>query len=107
MVEMGGPKQYASLVLFFRTDASRQQVTEFHDEILSKPSPYGPNTGLDLPDGVAGEFNIRNNGYEGFGISFSTDATPEQRDLLERRIKESPIVYRVYKGVIPSQIHDL
>ena len=107
MVEMGGPSHYTSLVLFYRKDVSKEQIREFHDNVLSKPSPYGPNTGLDLPDGVAGDFRIINNGFEGVGINFSTEATQEERERLKKRIRESPVVYKVFENFIPNEITDL
>ena len=103
---MGGPDKNTNIVLFFKKDASREQIKEFHDKVLSKPSPYGENTGLALPDGVAGDFRILKKGYEGVGINFSTDATVEQRERLNR-IKESSIVYKFYENRIPSEINDL
>jgi len=105
--EMGGPDKNTSIVLFFKKDASPEQIKEFHDKILSKPSPYGENKGLDLPDGVAGDFRVLKNGYEGIGINFSTVASQEEKERLNRRIKESSIVYKVYENVIPNEIRDL
>ncbi len=43
----------------------------------------------------------------GIAVSFSTESTPNQRVELNKRIKESPIVYRVYENVAPSEIKDL
>jgi hypothetical protein len=106
-VDMGGPNRKTSLVAFFKKGTSHDQISKFKETVLSKPSPYGPNTGRDLPDGVAEDFLVRNCSYEGVGINFSTAATGEQRGLLRKRMRESEIVLKVYEDVIPSEIKDL
>jgi len=106
-VDMGGPTKNTSLLFFFKKDATREQIQAFHDNVLSKPSPYGPNAGRDLPDGVAADFRVLNCSYEGVGINFSSDSTPQQRVKLRNQIRESQIVFRVYENLVPSEIKDL
>jgi hypothetical protein len=107
LIEMGGPSKNTNLVVFFNKGVSHEQIKTFYDDILSKPSPYGKNTGYDLQDGMASRFRLLNGNYEGVGINFSTDVTPEQRERLKKNIRESPIVYKVYENVVPSEIKDL
>jgi hypothetical protein len=45
--------------------------------------------------------------YDGGVINFSKNATLEQREKLKKTIEESPIVYKVYEHVVPSEIQDL
>jgi hypothetical protein len=100
-----GPDKFTSLVVFFKKEATREQIETFYKDVISA---YRPNLkGYDLPDGVALRYLIRNGDYEGVGITFSTDATPEQREQLKKAVKESPIVYRVYENVVPNEIKDL
>jgi hypothetical protein len=106
-IEEGGPTKNTNLVLFFKKDTTHEQIEAFKDTVLSKPSPYGPNTGHDLPDGVASDFRLLNCSYEGVGVNFSTDATPEQKEQLKKAIRESPIIYKIYENVVPSEIKDL
>ena len=106
-VEMGGPTKNTNLVLFFNKGVGHEQIEEFKRNVLSKESPYGPNTGRDLPDAVAADFRVLNCSYEGVGINFSIDATPEQREALKKQIRESQVVFRVYENVVPSEIKDL
>lgn len=63
--------------------------------------------GHDLPDGVAVQYLVRNADYEGVGITFSTDATLEQREQLKKAIGSSPIVYKVFENIVPDEITDL
>ena len=101
-----GPDKLTSLVVFFKKDATRENIETFNNEVISvwRPDIKGR---YDLPPGVAVSYSLRNGGYEGVGITFSTDATPEQRNSLKSDIKESPLVYKVYENVVPSEIQDL
>ena len=100
-----GPDKFTSLVIFFKKDATRQQIETFYNDVISVRRP--DLKGYDLPDGVALRYLIKNGDYEGVGITFSTDATPEQREKLKKAIRESPIVYKVYENVVPSEIKNL
>jgi hypothetical protein len=91
------------LIFFFKKDSSRQARDSFYETVLNKPVPggYWPR------DGVQATFGIDQSGYEGFGIIFRPEATHEQREDIKERLTESPIVYKVYENVVPSEINDL
>lgn len=99
-----GPNELTGLVIFFKKGTTREQIETFYEDVVSVPRP---DKGYDLPDGVALRYSIRNGDYEGVGITFSTDATPEQREKLKQAIKGSPVVYKVYENVVPNEIKDL
>jgi hypothetical protein len=100
-VEWGGPNKTTHLVVFFKKDASYEQIEDFNKNVLSKPHPQG--NGYYMKDGIAFLFRLHEGSYEGVGINFSTDATPEQREQLKKTIQESPIIYKVYENAVPSE----
>lgn len=100
-----GPAKFTNLAIFFKKGTSSEQIEGFYKTVISVSRL--DNKGYDLADGVALQYQIRNGGYDGVGITFSTDATQEQREKLKKAIKESPIVYKVYENVIPNEINDL
>lgn len=105
VVEGGGPNKATALVVFFKKDATYEQIEEFNNKVLSKPDPQGK--GYSMLDGVDFQFSVVEAGYKGMGINFSNDATPEQKEQLKKSIQQSPIVYKVYENVVPSEIKDL
>ena len=88
------------LLFFYKKESSKEAQNSFYEKVLNKPvaGGYWPR------DGVRATFGVDVNGYEGFGISFSKDATDEQKSGIKRLIKESPIVYKVYENVEPNEI---
>ncbi len=100
-----GPDKFTSLVVFFKKEATREQIETFYNNVVSVSRP--DLKGHDLPEGVALQYQVKNGEYEGVGITFSTDATPEQREKLKKAIESSPIVYKVYENVVPKEINDL
>jgi hypothetical protein len=91
------------LLFFFKKDSSKERQDYFYDNILMKPVQGGHW----MRDGVQGAFGIDEHGYKGFGITFCPDATQEQREDIKKRLAESPLVYKVYENVVPSEIKDL
>lgn len=100
-----GPDKFTSLVVFFKKEATREEIENFYNHVISVPRP--DRRGRNLPDGVALQYLVRNGDHEGVGMTFSTEATPEQREKLKKAIEESPIVYKVYENVVPNEIKDL
>ena len=96
LVELGGPAKRTNVVVFFKKETTNEEMNAFWQNVL-KTEAYK----------LALQFRIINNSYEGVGVNFSTDATPEQRERLKKAIKESPIVYKVYENVVPNEIKDL
>ena len=105
MYVLKGPNDPTDLVFFYKKDATYEQKELFQNTVIHKPHPEG--RGFDLQDGVIDLFIVRNSSYEGYGINFSKNATPEQREKLKKAIEGSPIVYKVYENVVPNKIKDL
>jgi hypothetical protein len=92
------------LLFFYKKESSRAERKSFFENILHQPHPGG---GYWPRDGVKATFGIDLMGYEGFGIKFLDDVSEEQKREVKRLIETSPVVYRVYENVIPSEIKDL
>jgi len=105
VVKWGGPDKATALLFFFKKDTTHEQIEDFNNKLLSEPHPQGK--GYYMLAGIAYQFSLKEAGYEGMGINFSTDATPELIEQLKNNIQESPIVYKVYENIVPSEIKDL
>jgi hypothetical protein len=98
-----GPEVKASLVIYFKPGITNQQVEDFWHEVLSKPDPQG--RGYYHRAGVGDISRIKSvQGHEGVSMSFSPNATDEERKEVERDIRSSPIVYKVLENVAPADV---
>ncbi len=106
VVKWKGNNDRNDLVFLFRKGITYEQKEAFQNTILYKPRADG--RGQDHQDGVVDTMvgTIKDD-YEGGIVNFSQDATLEQRERLKKAIEASPIVYKVYENVVPSQIKDL
>ena len=104
-VKLKGPNDINDLVFFYKPEATHQQKELFQNSILHKADPEAK--GYDLPDGVIDLMYVRQDGYEGYALNFSKNAPPQQQEMLKLAIQRSPIVYKVYENVAPSQIKNL
>lgn len=91
------------LVFFYKKESSKAARDHFYENVLNKSVSGGhwPR------DGVQALFRIDRNGYEGFGITFRPEATPEQREEIKKILDESPLIYKVYVDIVPVEINDL
>ena len=99
-----GPGQRTSLIVFFNKNTTHEQIEKFYNETISIARPDGTYS---LARGVALQFQVRNGDYEGVGMTFAADATPEERTQLKTVINSSPIVYKIYENVVANEIKDL
>ena len=101
-----GPDVSYDLLIYFKSDASHDQIDTFHKTVLSRPDPEG--RGDDLAPGVGMLLAIGPvEGHAGFAINFFPSATIDQRHNLIRAVTESPIVYRVLEKTIPDNVKTL
>jgi hypothetical protein len=91
------------LVFFFKKDSSYEERRYFYENTLMKKT----ETGYTTRDGVDTVFGIDKNGYKGNGIKFSPTVTKEQTDDIKSRLKESPLIYKIFENVVPNEIKDL
>lgn len=92
-VEWGGPNKTTNLVIFFKQGTTSEEVQEFNKSILNMDE-----------NPLAFRFRVLKGDHEGVGVNFSVNATPEQRESLSKSIEESPIVYKVFENVVPSDV---
>ena|ERR1043166_4191969 len=104
-IRTNGPNDRASLVAFFKKDTTNDQINDFVNNVIGAPAPNG--TGHYILDGIAGTLHVRNGDYEGYAIQFAATATSEQKEEVKRRVRNSPIVARVYEDAVPNEIEPL
>lgn len=98
-----GPDVSASFVVYFKSKASEEDINAFKREVLSRPHPEG--RGRYNPEGVYLILRVRPvQGHEAIAVTFSADATMEQREKLIGAVKASPFVYRVLEHVAPGEV---
>ena len=96
-----GPGVKADLVVFFKSDATDDQIYKFVTATISDPKDggYWP-----LP-GIRTTLSLRAiDGHQGEAITFFPEATEAQRRYARSRIDSSPIVFKVMEDVVPSDI---
>ena len=92
-----------SFVIYFKGEATREDIGAFFKQVLSRPHPEG--LGHYLPEGVDSTSRVRPvQGHEAIAVTFMANATAEQRETLVRAVKSSPLVYRVLENVVPDDL---
>ena len=100
------PEVGAELVFFFKKGTTSDEIFQFGRTVTGIPNPNN-NTGFsDLP-GIMTGVRVIINGFEGEAINFKPNATEEEKAFVKKRVSESPLVYKVYENVVPSEIKDL
>jgi hypothetical protein len=99
-----GPDAKADLLVYFRADATSNEIDEFLNEYILLPNPTGK--GFRQPDGVKVFMRIFPpvQGHEGIALRFFPDDLPEKKDKLKKAIENSPIIYKILEDVAPSDV---
>jgi len=97
-----GPDVPADLVVLFDVGATSADITDFVDTQLSVPDPRG---GHQHRPGVQSILLVRVGGHQGYAVRFHEHATLEQRSSVKDRLLRSPLVWKVFEGIAPSEIH--
>jgi hypothetical protein len=95
-----GPDVKADLVVFFKKEATDDQIYTFAKENIGDPVDRGYRS---LP-GMRTTLLVFVDGHEGYAITFFPDATEVERKYVRSRIDASPIVFKVMENVAPSNI---
>ena len=98
------PKNEADIVYFYKKDVPSEQQLNFNQRELYESLTANKQR---LGDGILTWYQVRNNGYEGGAINFKGTVTSEQLDKITEIISHSPLVYKFYTNVVPSEIKDL
>jgi len=103
MVAVGPDVQYG-LVVYFKSDATHDQIETFWDEVPMYPT----NGGHWTRPGVSGVLRVAAvQGHEGIAIGFFPNATQAERDDIKSRVRASPIVYKALDNVVPMNVKKL
>ena|SRR5687768_5089103 len=99
-----GPDVKAHLVIFFKLDATHDQIETFWQETLSIKSNKGHMSRPGIRE-ILRLLPVQH--HEGIAVRFFPNATPAQREDIETRVKSSAIVYKVLEDVVPQDIKSL
>jgi hypothetical protein len=100
-----GPDVVANEVAYFNAGATLEQINDFHDLTLMEPRPDG--RGRDFKPGIVSYLGLvpsQAHGHDGFAIELSPSMPQESRDQLQRALEQSPLVFRVYHDIAPTDI---
>ncbi len=99
-----GPDVQANLVIYFKVDATHDQIQSFWEETISTRQERGT---WPLP-GVKDILRlIPTQGHEAIAVSFTPSATEEQRENVKSKVKSSSIVYKVLEDVASEDVEDI
>lgn len=104
-INVMSPDVRAELVFFFKEGTDWEEILEFNRTVIGIPARNG--TGYSSLPGMMTTVKIEINGYEGEAINFQPNATEEEKAFVKKRVKESPLIYRIYENVVPDEITDL
>jgi hypothetical protein len=101
-----GPEVTADLVVYFKTEATHDQIQDFWQNVLSYPSPDGRGYSHRPGVGMLGRVDSVE-GHEGISINFFSNATDAERAQLRGGINASPIVFGVLENIAPKDVKTL
>jgi hypothetical protein len=101
-----GPGVRADLLIYFKTNATDDEISLFNKDVLSRPAPDG--RGYNNPPGVRTVLRLREvQGHEGVAITFFPAATREQRESLKQSVQSSSLVYKILDNEVPANVKRL
>lgn len=97
-----GPNVRTSLLIFFKSDATSQQIQDFWNQVLSTPDPRG---GHQLLAGICGvdRSNIVQ-GHDSVAVVFCRNSTLAQQAFIKAQVNASPIVFQMLADVVPNDV---
>jgi hypothetical protein len=96
-----GPDEPATMVALFHEAVTPQEEAGFVESVLSQPHPGG---GHSHRPGIQGILLVTVGKHSGYAVTCGPSATAAQRAALRALITESPLVWRLYEGVVPSHL---
>lgn len=102
--EIFGPDVEVDFLVFFNTGTSNLAISDFWDHVLMKPEKGG----YQFREGIysVGR-SVFIEGHESVSVQLYREITASQREEIKSRILSSPIVYKVFENVIPSDIKNI
>jgi hypothetical protein len=101
-----GPGVTADLIVYFKPDATREQIDSFWENVLKYSDPNGG--GHFLRPGVGRLSRVESvEGHEGIAIILFWQAPDAERAQLRRGIDASPLVFTVLENIAPKDVKTL
>ena len=98
-----GPDVKASLVIVFKSDATDEQVGAFWRNVLQVPDQSG--RGHRFREGISSTLNVSPiDGHHALAVQFQEDAPQGQKEEIKSRIKRTPLVYKLFENVAPTNV---
>jgi hypothetical protein len=101
-----GPTQKSSLVIYFCSGITNQQIDDFREAVLEVP--VQPRADRTFPVFVNSYFRLAPspaNGYEGVALNFNKNAEPDQLKNYVTRIASDMRVKALFMDAVPNLIH--
>jgi hypothetical protein len=96
-----GPDTKHDLVIFFKRDATHDQIENFYTGDLSY-SWCGDRYPLPAISEYLRLFPV--DGYEAIALKFFRNASQADRDTVKSRVRASALVHKVFQDVVPQDI---
>jgi len=106
-VQKIGPGEWHSMVVYFKSDITDEQVSSFNHNVIFQSRWDG--RGEDLREGIGMYIGLQPDqahGHRGFAITFYKWATEEQRSAIKESIKSNDLVYKVFENIAPNDIQE-
>jgi hypothetical protein len=97
-----GPDTKHDLVIFFKRDATHDQIENFYGDVLSYSTWYGHRDTLPAIKEYLRIFPV--DGYEAIALKLFPDATQAEREIVKSKVRASPLVHKVIEDVAPQDI---
>ena len=95
-----GDRVSADLVVLFKQGTDGAAINDF----LTKTLPSSRSPSGEYAPVLQSELGVSVHGYTGYALTFQENASPGVRADVERRIRASSIVYRVFRNRAPNSI---
>lgn len=99
-----GPDVTASVVVYFKTGTTDDEISYFWNNVLSRPDPRGAgqHRSLDGLQSVLRASALEN--HEAVAFTFKAGATPIEREQIMQGVKSYPPVHKVLENVAPADV---
>lgn len=98
-----GPKVKANLVIVFKSDVTNDQVEEFRRNVLQIAKSNELERGY-FPGVRQYLRSLPIQRHEAVALTFHSGITAVQRDEVVARIRSSPLVYKVFEDIAPTNV---
>lgn len=99
-----GPDVTASVVVYFKTGTTNDEISYFWNNVLSRSDSRGAGQyrSLDGLQSVLRASALEN--HEAVAFTFKAGATPVEREQIMQGVKSYPPVYKVLENVAPADV---